>query len=60
MDCQKFLGYNINDVIPILENAGINYDLIELLTPKKEKIGDDIRIVKIEEGQRLSIYVSYF
>ncbi|KRQ86979.1 hypothetical protein ABG79_01169 [Caloramator mitchellensis] len=60
MDLQKYLGYVLEDVIPFFEEQNIQYEIYELLTPKGEKIGEEKRIVKIEEGQTVKIFISYF
>lgn len=61
MDFKKYIGYSFDKFKSILQNENVVYDLIELYDTKKTKLGDDLRIVNINEGNnKLIIYIAYF
>lgn len=60
MDVKNFLAHKLEDIEDYLKNNGINYELIEVDNPKGVKIGDEKRIIKIEEETSIKIYYSYF
>lgn len=48
------------DVLPILEDCGIEYKLLEVKNTKNIKIGEDLRIINIKKEKVPIIYVAYF
>ncbi|MBZ4663517.1 MAG: hypothetical protein JG776_1227 [Caloramator sp.] len=60
MDVKNFLAHKLEDIEDYLKKSGINYELIEVDNPKGVKIGDEKRIIKIEEEASIKIYYSYF
>lgn len=57
-------GYNLEDGIGILTQSGFtkeNISVSEYLSPKGDKIGSDIRIVRVDiDGDKVTLTVSYF
>lgn len=60
MEVEKYIGFRFETVKKLLEESGIKYHVIEVWDTKKTKVGDDLRIIKIENNNDLTIYVSYF
>ncbi|MCX7695616.1 MAG: hypothetical protein N2Z71_07925 [Caloramator sp.] len=60
MDVKNFLAYKLEDIEEYLKNNSINYELIEVDNPKGIKIGEEKRIIKIQEEASIKIYYSYF
>ena len=60
MKLKDFLGRRFSDIQPYLLQNGISYTLVELKDRKNTKMGDELRIVKIEEKEKAFIYVAYF
>lgn len=60
MDFNKYIGFKLDDVKPMLELENLNYKVIEVWDTKNTKMGDDIRIINIKCGDTIDIYVSYF
>lgn len=60
MSFKDFLGYRLRDVQPYLAQSHINYTIVELKDRKNTRMGDELRIVKVEEKGEIIIYVAYF
>lgn len=61
MDIEKYIGFRFETLKEILDQNKMKYKIIEVWDTKKTKIGEDLRIVKIENNNNdLKIYVSYF
>lgn len=60
MELKDYIGFNIEEVIPILIQKNISYKIIETWDTKGTKMGNDIRIVNIQEKDSIEIYVAYF
>ncbi len=58
MEFSNFLGKSLNEVEKLLESN--SYELIEILSPKKDILGEDKRVIKIEKNEKLIIYYSLF
>ena len=54
MEFSNFLGKSLNEVEKLLESN--SYELIEILSPKKDILGEDKRVIKIEKNEKLIIY----
>ena len=60
MELKEFLGRRLSDIKPFLLENGVNYAVVELKDRKNTKMGDELRIVKIEEKEKTIIYVAFF
>lgn len=61
MDIEKYIGFRFETLKKLLDENDIKYSIIEVWDTKKTKIGDDLRVIKIENSNNnLTIYVSYF
>ncbi|MCX7903651.1 MAG: hypothetical protein N2486_03975 [Caloramator sp.] len=60
MEMQRFLGYPLNFVEEILSSQNVSYTVKYVLPPNGSKLGDEVRIIKIDETNAITIYVSYF
>lgn len=61
MDVEKCIGFRFETIKKMLNENDMKYNIIEVWDTKKTKIGDDLRIVKVEnDSNGLNIYVSYF
>jgi hypothetical protein len=60
MEIEKFIGFRFDTIKTILDDTGIKYNLIEVWDTKKTKVGDELRIIKVDNSDDLKIYVSYF
>lgn len=60
MGLKDFLGYRLSDVQPYLDQNHVNYNIVELKDRKNTRMGDELRVVKIEEKEENIIYVAYF
>lgn len=60
MELRDFLGYRLSDVQPYLVKNHINYTIVELKDRKNTRMGDELRIVKMEDKGEIIIYVTYF
>lgn len=61
MDIERYIGFRVETIIPLLDEKHIEYNIEEVWDTKRTKIGEDLRIIKIEENNnQLTIYVSYF
>lgn len=61
MDVEKYIGFRFETIKKMLNENDMKYNIIEVWDTKKTKIGDDLRIVKVENNSNvLNIYVSYF
>lgn len=61
MDIEKYIGFRFEILKKFLDESDIKYSVIEVWDTKKTKIGDDLRVIKIENNNNnLTIYVSYF
>jgi hypothetical protein len=60
MEHKEFLGHKLSDIKPYLLENGVNYSVVELKDRKNTKMGDELRIVKVEEKEKTIIYVAYF
>lgn len=56
----QFIGYPFNEVEAILLNNELSFKVIEVWDRKKTKLGNDLRVIKIETGPEIQIYVAYF
>jgi hypothetical protein len=58
------LGLKLEDGIDVLVKSGIKGDdltIKEYLSPKKDILGDDRRILRVDkENERITLIVSYF
>lgn len=62
MDFSNFLGKSLNDVEKLLKSSNDNnyYEFVEVLSPKKDILGEDKRVIKVEKKEKLIIYYSLF
>lgn len=60
MDMEKYIGFRFETIKPLLDENNIKYNLVEIWDTKKTKIGDDLRIIKFDNSNGLTVYVSYF
>lgn len=60
MDIEKYIGFRFETIKPLLDNNNIHYSLIEVWDTKNTKIGNELRIIKVDYNNSLTIYVSYF
>lgn len=60
MDIEKYIGFRFETIKPLLDESNLDYNLVEVWDTKKTKMGDDLRIIKVDNGNNLTIYVSYF
>lgn len=60
MELLDYIGYSLNDVLPILKSSGIEYKLLEVKNTKDIRIGEDLRIINIKMEKEPLIYVAYF
>jgi hypothetical protein len=60
MDIEKYIGFRFETIKPLLNSNNIHYSLVEVWDTKKTKIGNDLRIIKVDYNSSLTIYVSYF
>lgn len=60
MNLMSFIGFKLDEVLPMLVSENIHYKIIETFDTKGTKMGNDIRIVNIKEREILELYVAYF
>ena len=62
MDFSNFLGKSLNNVEKLLKSSNDNncYEFVEVLSPKKDILGEDKRVIKVEKKEKLIIYYSLF
>lgn len=61
MDIDKYIGFRVETLSTLLNEMNVDYNIVEVWDNKKTKLGNDFRIVKIEQnGNNLTIYASYF
>lgn len=61
MNFKEYIGFNIEEVEPLLIKENVNYKIVEVLDPKNNKLGNDIRIINVQnENDIIKIYVAYF
>lgn len=60
MELKDFLGHRLSDMQPYLACNRLNYTIVELKDMKNTRMGDELRIVKVEEKGEVVIYVAYF
>ncbi len=60
MDIEKYIGFKFETIKPQLDKNNIDYNLVEVWDTKKTKMGNDLRIIKVANSNKLTIYVSYF
>jgi hypothetical protein len=60
MDIEKYIGFRFETLKPLLDKSNIDYSLVEVWDTKKTKMGNDLRIIKVDNSNNLTIYVSYF
>jgi len=61
MDYEVFLGYNLESVEELLKNKGIVYKLFLVTDPKNTILGNQKRVIKVEESDDiLKIYYALF
>ncbi|SEF45263.1 hypothetical protein SAMN05660865_00259 [Caloramator fervidus] len=61
MDVRKFLGFDLEKVEEMLKKHNVKYRICYLLSPKGKKLGEEKKVIKIEEkDDEFIIYVSYF
>jgi hypothetical protein len=60
MDIEKYIGFRFETLKPLLDKSNIDYSLVEVWDTKKTKLGNDLRIIKVDNSNNLTIYVSYF
>lgn len=59
MDIEKYIGFRLETVKKLIDESNIKYSIVEVWDTKKTKIGNDLRIIKVD-NLSLTIYVSYF
>lgn len=59
MDIEKYIGFRLETVKKLIDESDMKYNIIEVWDTKKTKIGNDLRIIKVDNNS-LTIYVSYF
>lgn len=60
MNIEKYIGFRFETIKPLLDEGNKDYRLVEVWDTKKTKIGNDLRIIKVDNSINLTIYVSYF
>ena len=60
MKYSDFFGFHLKDVEEVLKHKGIVYEIREAFDSKKTKLGEDVRVINITEGDKILIYVAYF
>lgn len=60
MELKDFLGRKLSDVQPYLAQNHVDYTIVELKDRKNTRMGDELRIVKMEDKGEVIIYVAYF
>lgn len=60
MNPEKYIGFKMNEIKPLLDNSGIDFRIIEVFDTKNTKIGNDLRIINIVKKEIYEIYVAYF
>lgn len=61
MDIDKYIGFRVESLSTLLNEMNMDYSIVEVWDNKKTKLGNDLRIIKIEQnGNNLTIYASYF
>lgn len=60
MDYTGFIGYKVKDVCRYLDENNVEYKIREIWDTKKTKIGDDLRIVKIINGDIVVLISAFF
>jgi hypothetical protein len=60
MDIEKYIGFKLDEIIPLLQRDNLQYEIKEVWDTKNTKLGDDLRIINIEDKGKIVIYVAYF
>ncbi len=61
MDMEKYIGFRAEFLSTLLNEKHMEYTIEEVWDTKKTKLGNELRIIKIEQNNNnLTIYVSYF
>lgn len=60
MELEKYIGFKLDEIIPIVESHKLLYNIIEVWDNKKTKMGNDKRIINIKNNDIIEIYVAYF
>lgn len=60
MDLEKYIGFKLDEIIPIIEVQKLQYNIIEVWDNKRTKMGDEKRIINIKVNNIIEIYVAYF
>lgn len=60
MELKNLLGCRLSDVQLYLAQNHVNYTIVELKDRKNTIMGDELRIVKMEDKGEVIIYVAYF
>lgn len=61
MDIEKYIGFRVESLKALLDENQMEYSIVEVWDTKKTKVGNDLRIIKIEKSRNnLTIYASYF
>ena len=60
MEFEKYIGFKLDEIIPIIEARKLQYDIIEVWDTKRTKMGNDKRIINIKVNGIIEIYVAYF
>lgn len=60
MELSRYIGFKIDELRELLDKQGLEYEILEVWDNKKTKLGDDIRVIKIINEEKIKIFVSYF
>ncbi|CCJ33493.1 hypothetical protein [Caloramator australicus] len=60
MEMQRFLGYPLKYLEEFLNSKNVPFTVKYVLAPNGKKLGDEVRIIKIDEADTITIYASYF
>lgn len=60
MNCYNLLGKPLDEAKLILNENSLPYNLVKVLSPREDILGQDERVIKVEENETLIIYYSLF
>jgi hypothetical protein len=57
---KEYIGFKLDDIMPLLLLNETRYKIIEVWDNKKTKMGNDKRIINIKNNGIVEIYIAYF
>ena len=57
---KEYIGFKLDDIMPLLLLHETKYKIIEVWDNKKTKMGNEKRIINIKNNEIVEIYIAYF